>query len=78
MGRRRPPPPPTFGGTIVKINLERRFGFIEQRSGPDIFFHASALSGLEMEPAIEQLPVTFELSSDRQGRPVALNVQAAD
>ncbi len=41
-------------GTIVRVNLERGFGFIQPDTGSqDLFFHASALEGITIEAVRE-------------------------
>jgi cold shock CspA family protein len=40
-------------GTIIQFFPARRFGFIRPDTGPDIFFHISALGGCEAEPQIK-------------------------
>src|SRR6188472_3756273 len=48
-------------GTIVRWDLQKKFGFIRPDRGPDIFFHISALGGCR-EPRIEiGQPVKYEI-----------------
>jgi cold shock CspA family protein len=49
-------------GTIIQYFPARRFGFIRPDSGPDIFFHASALGACDPQPRIAPgQPVKYEL-----------------
>ncbi len=52
-------------GTIVRVNLERGFGFIQPDTGSqDLFFHASAVEGATFEEVREGQRVTFEQVED--------------
>jgi CspA family cold shock protein len=46
-------------GTIKKLT-EKGFGFISTGSGPDLFFHMSALQGAAYEELHEGQRVTYE------------------
>lgn len=51
-------------GTIVSFFPAKGFGFIRPDSGPDIFFHVTALGVCEPPPQIEPgQPVKYELMS---------------
>jgi cold shock CspA family protein len=50
-------------GTVVQYFPEKGFGFIRPDSGPDIFFHISALGACQEEPEIKAgQPVKYELA----------------
>ena len=70
-------------GTIVKYLSDKKFGFIRPESGPDIFFHISALDcDDEAQPEIEVgQPVKYELAprerltADGSERPTARDMR---
>ena len=59
-------------GTVKKIFVDRRYGFIATSTGVDVFFHADGV------PQFEQLhegdEVTFDETPAQKG-PRAINVQ---
>lgn len=66
-------------GTIVKLKLDRGFGFIAEdgrRTGRDLFFHCSALrGGLEFDETLLQRRVTFNVAGTEY-KPSAENIRA--
>ena len=60
-------------GTIKRI-IDKGFGFIEDGSGTDMFFHSSAVVGIDLEALREGQQVSFEAGSGPKG-PRAENVQ---
>jgi uncharacterized membrane protein YsdA (DUF1294 family)/cold shock CspA family protein len=59
-------------GKITSWNDEKGFGFITPiAGGKRIFIHIKAFRNRNRRPAIDQI-VTYALSSDRQGRPCAV------
>ena len=59
-------------GKLTSWNEEKGFGFITPiAGGKRIFIHIKAFSNRNRRPAIGQI-VTYELSSDKQGRPRAI------
>jgi cold shock protein len=64
-------------GTIKNINSDRGYGFIApDDGGGDLFFHVSALAGLEFDERLRELRVAFDASTDeRTGKPRAVNVR---
>ena len=60
-------------GTVKKIVADKGFGFIQGDSG-DVFFHYTALNGVEIESLQEGDQVTFEMGQGPKG-PRAENVQ---
>ena len=52
-------------GTIVRVNLDRGFGFIKpDTGGQDLFFHANAVEGVTFEELREGQRVAFEAGED--------------
>ena len=61
-------------GRITRWNPEKGFGFITPSSGPkQVFVHISAFGNRGLPPKIGEF-VSFDLSTDREGRPRAANV----
>jgi len=64
-------------GKIASWNEEKGFGFIiPDTGGRKIFIHITALSNRTRRPAIDQI-ITYELSSDKRGRPCAIKATLA-
>jgi len=59
-------------GVIVRIVAERGFGFVKlldgSNDGKDIFFHASAVQGLDFSELTLHDHVTFKMMDDPRGR----------
>jgi cold shock CspA family protein len=57
-------------GTIVRVVLERQFGFIARSGiGRDVFFHMSALrGGMHWDEQLIQRPVRFETEPSPNGK----------
>jgi CspA family cold shock protein len=60
-------------GTIKRIT-DKGFGFIEDGSGTDMFFHSSAVEGIDFEALREGQQVSFEAGNGPKG-PRAENVR---
>jgi cold shock protein len=60
-------------GTIKRVT-EKGFGFIEDGSGKDMFFHMSALEGAQFEDLREGQKVSFNVGEGPKG-PRAENVR---
>ena len=60
-------------GTIKRVT-EKGFGFIEDGSGKDMFFHMSALEGVQFEDLREGQQVSFNVGEGPKG-PRAENVR---
>lgn len=60
-------------GTIKRLT-DKGFGFIETGSGPDLFFHMSALQGVTFEQLREGQRVSYEEGRGQKG-PRAENVR---
>ena len=61
-------------GKITHWNQEKGYGFITPSAGAkQVFVHISAFHGRAIQPEVNQL-VEFSLSTDRQGRPCAVQV----
>lgn len=64
-------------GKITHWNADKGYGFITPGSGAkQVFVHISAFSDRSLQPRLDEL-VTFTLSTDKQGRPCALQVTRA-
>ena len=64
-------------GTIKGL-MERGFGFIKTEDGTDLFFHRSALEGVEFNSLSVGQEVEFEKSQDPNGRPAAVKVRPTE
>ncbi|MCG6156429.1 cold-shock protein [Rubinisphaera margarita] len=60
-------------GTIKRITT-KGFGFIDNGSGADLFFHSSSLEGVSFEQLREGQPVTYNVGQGPKG-PRAENVR---
>jgi uncharacterized membrane protein YsdA (DUF1294 family)/cold shock CspA family protein len=64
-------------GKIISWNDEKGYGFITPSAGgKQVFIHIKAFSNRNWRPEINQL-VTYALSSDKQGRPCAIEATLA-
>jgi cold shock protein len=63
-------------GTIKRLIRDRGFGFIRSEDGQEVFFHRSALQGLDFDGLTEGERVAFELERGNKG-PRAVNVRAS-
>ena len=66
-------------GTVKFFNSQKGYGFIAQdRGGPDVFVHISAVERAGMRSLVEGQKVTFDIETDRRsGKAAAANLQAA-
>lgn len=62
-------------GTVKWFNETKGFGFIEQKSGPDVFAHFSAISGSGFKVLHEGQMVEFVVTQGPKG-PQAENIVA--
>ena len=65
----------TVTGTVKWFNESKGFGFIEQKSGPDVFAHFSAITGDGFKTLAEGQAVEFTVSQGQKG-PQADNIKA--
>ena len=65
----------TTTGTVKWFNEAKGFGFIEQKAGPDVFAHFSAISGEGFKTLAEGQQVEFVVTDGQQG-PQAENIVA--
>jgi CspA family cold shock protein len=61
-------------GTVKWFDDKRRFGFIEQENGPDVFVHRSNINTTDSESLKEGDRVTFNIEQGDRG-PYAVNVK---
>lgn len=57
----------TTTGVVKWFNESKGFGFIEQKSGPDVFAHFSAISSSGFKTLIEGQQVEFNLTQGQKG-----------
>lgn len=62
-------------GTVKWFNESKGFGFIEQKSGPDVFAHFSAIVSNGFKTLIEGQLVEFKVTQGKKG-PQAENIVA--
>ena len=62
-------------GTVKWFNEAKGFGFIEQKSGPDVFAHFSAIVSTGFKTLTEGQMVEFVLTQGQKG-PQAENIVA--
>ena len=65
----------TVNGTVKWFNESKGFGFIEQKSGPDVFAHFSAISSTGFKTLSEGQNVEFNIVQGPKG-PQAENIVA--
>jgi CspA family cold shock protein len=65
-------------GTVKFFNAQKGFGFIVQdRGGPDVFVHISAVERAGMTNLNEGQKLSFDVQTDpRSGKSAAANLQA--
>lgn len=61
-------------GKIKRLIRERGFGFISAEDGKEVFFHRSALQGVNFDTLEEDNSVEFDLERGDKG-PRAVNVK---
>ena len=54
-------------GTIKKVIRQRGFGFIAAEDGKEIFFHRSALEGVDFDALEEGASVEFDVEESPKG-----------
>ncbi len=54
-------------GTVARLVRDRGFGFVRSEDGADVFFHRSALQGVEFESLTEGQAVEFDLERGEKG-----------
>jgi CspA family cold shock protein len=57
----------TVQGTVKWFNESKGFGFIEQRSGPDVFAHFSAICASGFKTLTEGQAVEFSVTQGPKG-----------
>ena len=63
----------TTTGTVKWFNEAKGFGFIEQKSGPDVFAHFSAIASTGFKTLQEGQAVEFKVTQGTKG-PQAENI----
>jgi len=56
-----------FKVKIKRVIWERRFGFISAEDGREVFFHSSALEGIDFDALEEGTGVEFNVESGPKG-----------
>ena len=66
-------------GAVKFFNSQKGFGFIQQeKGGPDVFVHVSAVERAGMRGLVEGQKLTFDIEADRKsGKSAATNLQTA-
>ena len=64
-------------GTIIRLIIDRGFGFIKTEEGTDLFFHRNELQEVDYDSLAEGQQVEFEIEQGRKGRPQAVKVRPA-
>lgn len=64
-------------GTIKRLIKDRGFGFIGGAENQNLFFHRSALQGVDFDSLKEGQEVEFEIGKGRDGRTEATKVTLA-
>lgn len=63
-------------GTVKWFNAEKGFGFIQpDQGGSDVFVHISAVEQAGLSSLKDGAKISFELETDRRGRPAATNLR---
>lgn len=65
----------TVTGTVKWFNEAKGFGFIEQKSGPDVFAHFKSIVSTGFKTLSEGQAVEFSISQGQKG-PQAENIVA--
>ena len=65
-------------GTVKFFNHDKGYGFIQPEDGTsDAFVHISAVEASGMRTLDREQRVTYDLETDKRGRPSAVNLQSA-
>jgi CspA family cold shock protein len=64
-------------GAIKRLIRDRMYGFIQTEEGKELFFHQNDLRGVNYSSLKEGQAVEFEVGSNRDGRPQAVQVKPA-
>lgn len=54
-------------GTVKWFNDEKGYGFIQQKSGPDVFVHYRAINGTGRKSLVEGQKVTMQVTEGAKG-----------
>ncbi len=54
-------------GTVARLVRDRGFGFVKTEDGTDVFFHKSALQGVEFDSLSEGQAVEFDIEEGAKG-----------
>jgi len=63
-------------GKIKKLVRDRGFGFIDDTDGREVFFHQSALEGIQFDALADGQAVEFEVEKSDKG-PRAISIRIA-
>lgn len=65
-------------GNVKFFNIDKGYGFIQPEDGSsDAFVHISAVEASGMRTLDREQRVTYDLETDKRGRPSAVNLQSA-
>jgi cold shock protein len=65
-------------GTVKFFNIDKGYGFIApENGGDDSFVHISAVERAGMGTLTQNQRISYEIETDRRGKPSAVNLQAA-
>jgi len=64
-------------GTVKWFNADKGYGFIEVEGQDDVFVHFSEIQGDGFKTLDEGQTVSFEITTGRNGKPQASNVNKA-
>jgi CspA family cold shock protein len=65
-------------GTVKFFNTDKGYGFIApENGGDDSFVHISAVERAGMGTLTQNQRISYEIETDRRGKPSAVNLQAA-
>ena len=70
-------------GTVARLVADQGFGFITGEDGQELFFHRSALMGVDFEELAPGVAVEFGVREDREGdepgeHPRAVSIKLAE
>ena len=64
----------TRQGTIIHLNMKRRFGFLLTEDGRQVFFHSTGVVSSNFDELRAGVPVVYFEIKGKDSRPVAIGV----